>query len=138
MNVSDFRLGNFVIYEACDHVIRGINLKKNNRGEEVAVFTVSAINHDWGEDTCGVEELKGLDLEPELLKKLGFVPLNKGLPDLWIKPLEGYRYIRYHSKVHYMEFESTHTFHRVPWAVRYLHQMQNAVTDYGLTLDLRP
>ena len=33
MNVSDFRLGNFVIYEACDHVIRGINLKKNNRGE---------------------------------------------------------------------------------------------------------
>ena len=57
---------------------------------------------------------------------------------LWIKELGGNRFIRYNSRVQYMEFEETVSFQRVPWAVRFLHQMQNACTDYGLELEFKP
>jgi hypothetical protein len=125
MNTGELRIGNLVIYEACTYEVTVINPPK---------LGVKAVNHDWGKETCGSNEVEGIPITTDFLKKNGFEMLNKAMPELWIKPLGGYRYIRYHSGVRYMDFEDTHSFQRVPWAIRYVHQMQNACIDYGIDI----
>ena len=132
MNINELRVGNIINYEACSYMVMGINIM----GKEN--LNVKAVNHDWGVEMCGINEVEGLPIDDEMLKKNGFVPLNKIAPNtLWVKELGGYRYIRYNSRVQYMEFENTFSFQRVPWAIRYFHQMQNACTDYGIQVELK-
>lgn len=126
MKARQLRTGNIVLYENCYYEVRAVNVTG------IPKLNVKAINHDWGTEVCGVNEVEGADISADFLKKNGFVILNKALPELWIKPLGAYRYIRYHSGVHYMDFETVNSFQRVPWPVRYIHQMQNACTDYDL------
>ncbi len=138
MNIKELRNGNLLIYEACTYIFKGLYFKERktdeNKTEEIPVLTVKSANHDWNNETCGINEVEGILITPEWLKANGFEILNKAMPELWIKPLGGYRYIRYHSGVRYMDFENIHTLQRVPWVIKYVHQMQNACTDYGLSL----
>ena len=129
MEIEELRVKNLVIYEACTYKVEGVNIIG------VPKLNVKAVNHKWGIELCSPAEVSGIELTPEILKKNGFVVLNKGIPDIWTKQLEGNRYIRYHSKVHYVDFETTNSFSRVPWPVKFLHQMQNATTDYGLKIE---
>lgn len=130
MNIQEIRVGNLVIYEACTYIIVRVDALSG-------MLNVRAANHEWGVEPCSLSEITGIDITPEILKANGFEILNRALPEIWIKPLGGYRYIRYNAAVRYMEFETTHAFQRVPWAVRLLHQMQNACTDYGLDIDFK-
>ena len=131
MNVKDLRTGNLVICEACTYEVVGVN----NIG--VPKLTVTAVNHKWGYEICGIGEVEGIAITTDFLMKNGFEILNRAMPEIWIKKLGENRYIRYHSTVHYKDFEDTNTFHRVPWAVSSVHQMQNACTDYGLETDFK-
>lgn len=131
MNIKELRIGNLINYEACTCQIMAINTLNKDR------LNVKAVNHEWGVELCLVEEVTPLEITPNFLKKNGFEILNKTFPELWIKPLSGYRYLRYHSRVKYLDFETTNTFQRVPWAIRYVHQLQNACTDYGIQLELK-
>lgn len=131
MNIKELRTGNLVIFEACTYEIMGVNVIGTPK------INVKAVNHEWGVEMCGINEVKGIEITTDFLKKNGFEILNKAMPELWIKALGGYRYIRYHSGVRYMDFEDTHTFQRVPWAIRYVHQIQNACTDYGLEINFK-
>lgn len=133
MNIRELRAGNIVIYEACYFMVLDINTSQK------PFLVVKPVNHDWKNDKCGINEVEGVPIDDDILRKNGFVPLNNIAPNtLWIKELGGNRFIRYNSRVQYMEFEETVSFQRVPWAVRFLHQMQNACTDYGLELDFKP
>lgn len=133
MNIRELRVGNIVIYEACYFMVLDINTSQK------PFLVVKSVNHDWGNDKCGINEVEGVPIDDDILRKNGFVPLNNIAPNtLWIKELGGNRFKRYNSRVQYMEFEETVSFQRVPWAVRFLHQMQNACTDYGLELDFKP
>lgn len=131
MNIKELRTGNLVNYEECAYEIMAINTLGNDR------LNVKAVNHEWGVELCLIEEVAPLEITPDFLKKNGFEIFNKAFPELWIKPLSGYRYLRYHSGVRYLDFETTNTFQRVPWAIRYVHQLQNACTDYGIQLELK-
>lgn len=131
MNIRELRIGNYVNYEACTYEVITINILGGEK------LYVKAVNHQWGVEPCGINEVVPLEITTDFLKKNGFEILNRNFPELWIKPLSGYRYLRYHSGVKYLDFETTNTFQRVPWAVRYIHQLQNACTDYGLNLELK-
>lgn len=131
MNIKELRAGNLVIYEACTYEVVGVN----TIGAEK--LNVRAVNHDWGVEICSIDEVQGISITTDWLKKNGFEILNKAMPEIWIKPIGGYRYIRYHSGVRYLDFEDTHTFQRVPWAVWSVHQMQNACTDYGIDIEFK-
>lgn len=124
MKITDLRIGNIVDYETIYYRVDSLV------GENKVILT--AINHEWEPEPAGIAEIVGIPLTPEILKTLGFEPLNKKTTHLWIKNVGGYRYIRYHDEVHYMEFEHLSSFARVPWAIKEFHQMQNACTDYGL------
>ena len=50
-------------------------------------LTIEAVNHDWGSEICGFNEVQGIDITTDFLKKNGFEMLNKTMPELWIKPL---------------------------------------------------
>lgn len=130
MNIKELRTGNLINYEACTCQIMAINTLNKDR------LNVKAVNHEWGvELSCRRGDAVGN--YSQLSEKNGFEILNKTFPELWIKPLSGYRYLRYHSRVKYLDFETTNTFQRVPWAIRYVHQLQNACTDYGIQLELK-
>lgn len=131
MNIKELRTGNLVNYEACTYEVIAINTLGSEK------LNVKAFNHDWGVEICSMEEVEPLEITTDLLKKNGFEILNKTFPELWIKPISGYRYLRYHSGVRYLDFETTNTFQCVPWAIRYVHQLQNACTDYGIQLELK-
>jgi hypothetical protein len=139
MNIKELRIGNLIIYEACTFELKAISIKQQPGLEGGShILLVKSCNHpEWKPDKCGINEVQGIDITTDFLKKNGFEILNKAMPELWIKPLGGYRYIRYHSGVRYMDFEDTHTFQRVPWAIRYVHQMQNACIDYGIDLEFK-
>ena len=126
MKITELRIGNIVDFETIYYRIDSLV------GENKIILT--AISHDWKPEPAGIAEMEGIVLTPNLLKTLGFEPLNKAMPHLWIKNVGGYRYIRYHDEVRYMEFEHMNVFARVPWVIKYLHQMQNACTDYGLNI----
>jgi len=131
MNIKELRTGNIVIFEACTYEVMAINVIGDEK------LYMRAVNHDWGVEPCGVNEVTPLEITPDVLRKYGFEILNRAFPELWIKPLGGYRYLRYHSGVKYLDFETMTTFQRVPWAIRYLHQLQNACYDYGVQLELK-
>lgn len=131
MKIQELRAGNLVIYEACTYEIMRIDVIG------VEKLNVKAVNNDWGIEMCGIDEISPIEITPDVLRKNGFLVLNKALPELWIKDLGGYKYIRYHSGIKYMEFETIHSFHRVPWVVRYVHQLQNACTDFGVELKIK-
>lgn len=131
MNIKELRAGNLVIYEACTYEVVGVNIIGTGK------VNVRAVNHDWGIEGCGIDEIEGLPITTEWLKKNGFEILNRAMPEIWIKHVGGYRYIRYHSGVRYLDFEDTHTFQRIPWAVWSVHQMQNACTDYGIDIEFK-
>lgn len=131
MDIRELRAGNLVNYEACTYEVVRIDTIEGEK------LNVRAANHDWGVEMCGINEVEGIDITPAFLKANGFEVLNRAFPELWIKPLNGYRYLRYHSGVHYLDFETTNTFQRVPWAVRKVHQMQNACKDYGLEIQFK-
>ena len=131
MNIRELRIGNYVNYEACTYEVKAVNIIGGEK------LYVTAVNQQWGVEPCGINEVAPLEITTDFLKKNGFEILNRNFPELWIKPLGGYRYLRYHSGVKYLNFETTNTFQRVPWAVRFIHQLQNACTDYGLNLELK-
>lgn len=141
MNIKELRIGNLLIYEACTYILKGLYFKEirtdKNKTEEVPVLIVKAARQDWQNETCGLNEVEGIRITPEWLKANGFEILNKAMPEIWIKHVGGYRYIRYHSSVCYMDFETTNSFQRVPWPVKFIHQMQNACTDYGIDFKLK-
>lgn len=139
MNIKELRIGNLIIYEACTFVLKAIPIREQPElNEETHVLLVQSLHHpEWDPDICGINEVQGIEITTGFLKRNGFEILNKAMPELWIKPLGGYRYIRYHFGVRYMDFEDTHSFQRVPWAIRFIHQMQNACTDYGIALDFK-
>jgi len=130
MNIEELRTGNLVIYETCTYEVLRVDAPSQS-------LSVRAVNHEWEIEPCGINEVSPIDIYPEMLKKNGFEVLNSAMPEIWIKRLGGYRYLRYHSGVKYLDFETTNTFQRVPWAVRYLHQMQNACKDYGLDITFK-
>ena len=131
MNIKELRIGNLVTYNACTYEVAAIN---TFCGEKL---NVKPINNEWEVEISRMEEVKPLEITTDFLKKNGFEILNKTFPELWIKPLGEYKYLRYHSGVRYLDFETTNTFQRVPWAVCYVHQLQNACTDYGIQLKLK-
>ena len=129
MEAVQLRTGNFVVFEACDYEVLGINVIGTPK------LNVKAANGKWGVEMCSPGAVDGIEITPGWLKRNGFVVLNKAMPEIMIKHLGGYRYIRYHTGVHYMDFETTNSFQRVPWPVRFVHQMQNACTDYDVNLN---
>ena len=131
MNTNELRIGNLINYEACTYEIVGINALGNT------ILNVKAVNHQWGLEICGVNEVEGLEITKDFLKKNGFEILNRAIPEIWIKSLGGYKYLRYHLAVRYLEFETINSFQRVPWIVKYVHQMQNACNDYGIKIDFK-
>ena len=131
MNIKELRTGNIVVYEACSFMVMETSIVETER------LRVKPVKHDWEIETCGVNEVEGLPIDEDWLKKNGFNKLNEAFPFIWVKQLPGYRYIRYHEKVHYMEFEHLNNYARVPWAIIYMHQMQNACTDYGLDIEFK-
>ncbi len=131
MDIRELRIDNLIIYEACTYKI----VITNSLGKEM--LRVKAVNQDWGVESCGINEVSPLEITPDFLKKNGFAVLNKAFPELWIKDLGGFRYIHYHSSIKFLDFEDAHNLKRVPWVIRYVHQLQNACTDYGIKLDLK-
>ena len=130
MRIKELRTGNVVDYETIPYEVLRINIIDKES------LCVKAVNHDWEVETCGINEVKEIDITPGFLKQNGFEP-EKSLPHLWKKELPGYRYILYHDEIHYMEFDFLGNFSRVPWPVKEIHQMQNAMTDYGLDIELK-
>lgn len=139
MNIKELRIGNLIIYEACTFELKAISIKQQPGLEGGPhILLVKSCNHpEWEPDKCGINEVQGIEITTGFLKRNGFEILNKAMPELWIKSLGGYRYIRYHFRERYMEFEDTHSLQRVPWAIRFVHQMQNACTDNGIALDFK-
>lgn len=131
MNIKELRAGNLVIYEACTYEVVGVNIIGTGK------VNVRAVNHNWGIEQCGVDEVEGITITPDWLKKNGFEILNKAMPEIWIKKIDGYHYIRYHSGVRYLDFETIQSFQRVPWSIWSVHQLQNACTDYGIEIELK-
>ena len=132
IEITELRVGNLLIYEACAYEVMGINVI------ETPKLNVKAVNHEWGVETCGINEIEGMPITPDWLKKNNFSVLNGNFPELWIKHLGGYRYIRYHSGVKYLDFETVNSFQRVPWSLIFVHQMQNACNDYNAKLNFIP
>ena len=127
MNVEELRVGNIVNFETIYYKVDTVTASGK--------LVVTAIKKEWKPEPTVITELKGIELTPEILKQLGFEPLNKAMPHLWTKHVGGYRYIRYHDEVRYMEFEHMNVFTRIPWPVKYVHQMQNACKDYNLNIE---
>lgn len=90
MKITDLRIGNIVDYETIYYRVDSLI------GENKVILT--AINHEWEPEPAGIAEIVGIPLTPEILKTLGFEPLNKKTTHLWIKNVGGYRYIRYMTR----------------------------------------
>lgn len=131
MDIKGIRAGNLLIYEACTCIVLGTDITGPAR------LCVKAVSHDWGNETCGSGEVEGIEITPEILEENGFTMAGDAYPRLWRKELGGGRRILYHLGALAMDFENTAGRMRVPWPVRYVHQMQNACSDYGAETDFR-
>lgn len=130
MKIRELRAGNIVDYETIPYEVLRINVI----GAES--LNVKAVNHNWGVEMCGINEVTGIAITAGFLEKNGFKQ-KKEFSHLWVKELPGYRYIHYHDEIHYMEFDFLGNFSKVPWQVKEIHQMQNAITDYGLDIEVK-
>lgn len=133
MRIEEIRKGNIVLFKGFPFEVKGFFSREGKDGEEVSFIMVRSVRGSW-EEKCRIHETEGMDISEAFLKANGFVVPNKAMPEVWARPLGGYRYLRYHAGVKSLDFETTNCIQRVPWAVRKVHQMQNACTDYGLEI----
>lgn len=126
MNIRELRVGNLVIYEACTYQVMRIN------GIGKPSLNVKAVNHEWGVEKCGVNEVEGLPIDTMFLKNNGFKMLFKGVQTVWIRSFGNGRYIRYYFGFNSLQFDNVPISQWVPWPILYVHQMQNVCFDYGI------
>lgn len=50
--ITELRVGNLLIYEACAYEVMGINVI------ETPKLNVKAVNHEWGVERCGENIIK--------------------------------------------------------------------------------
>ena len=62
MDIRELRTGNFVKYEACTYEVMAVNILGSEK------LNVKAVNHDWGVELCGINEVTPLEITTDFLK----------------------------------------------------------------------